>query len=426
MKRSLVLILILITSCGKDIPEPVKLNMNSAAEKYIILCHKLGIHDGDYVDAYFGPDSLKTIALNDTLPLRQIKVESIALQRFLDTSSFDDKDQFRAKFMSKMLTAMQARINNLIGHELTFEEEADKIFNTVAPKFEDEHFDKILVEFNDLLPGKASLNERYNEFKSQFIIPSELVDTVFRAALNESRMRTLNYVDLPDNENFRLEYVTGKSWSGYNWYQGNAESLVQINLDQPVYIDRAIDLASHEAYPGHHTFHSTMESKFVKENAWVEFTIYPLFSPLSLVSEGHANFGIEMAFPGDEKIKFEKEVLFPLAGLDPSTADKFYQVQELVSKLNFSGNEAARNYLNGDFTREQAIEYLMKYNMMTASRAEQRMNFIDQYRGYVINYNVGLEKVRNWVEKNSNTDQERWDNYIKIMEEAMLASELEE
>lgn len=414
-------------SCQEEFPPKERLSINEAAEKYIILCHKLGLKDKDYVDAYFGPDSLKKEAIQDSLPLRQIKVESISLQRFLDTTDFTSNDEkFRARFMSKMLIAMQARINNLIGHELSFEEEADRIFNTTAPKYSTEDFQSAIEELNKILPGNGDLNERYNDFKNQFIIPSELVDTVFKTALKESRKRTLNFIELPKNETFTLEYVTGKSWSGYNWYQGNAESLVQINLDQPVFIDRAIDLASHEAYPGHHTFHTTMESKLVKEKGWVEFTIYPLFSPLSLISEGHANYGIEMAFPGEEKINYEKEILFPLAGLDPQKADKYYQVQKIVSKLNFSGNEAARNYLNGDFSREEAIEYLMMYNMMTKSRAEQRMSFIDQYRAYVINYNVGLEKVRNWVENNSNSEKERWDNYVKIMEEAMLAGDLEE
>ena len=29
------------------------------------------------------------------------------------------------------------------------------------------------------------------------------------------------HIALPAGEQFTLEYVTGKSWSGYNWYQGN-------------------------------------------------------------------------------------------------------------------------------------------------------------------------------------------------------------
>ena len=47
-----------------------------------------------------------------------------------------------------------------------------------------------------------------------------------------------------------------------------------------------------------------------------EFTISPLFCPQSLLNEGAANFGIDVAFPGDERLVFERDVLYPLAGLD--------------------------------------------------------------------------------------------------------------
>ncbi len=52
---------------------------------------------------------------------------------------------------------------------------------------------------------------------------------------------------MPENENFELEYVTDKAWAGYNWYKGNNFSLIQVNIDFPILIDRAIDLASHES-----------------------------------------------------------------------------------------------------------------------------------------------------------------------------------
>ena len=121
---------------------------------------------------------------------------------------------------------------------------------------------------------------------------------------------------LPADERFTVEYVTNKSWSGYNWYQGGFRSLIQVNTDLPIYIDRAIDLACHEGYPGHHVYNALLEKHLVKDRGWIEFTVYPLFSPQSLIAEGTANFGIEVAFPGRERVDFERTVLFPAAGLD--------------------------------------------------------------------------------------------------------------
>src|SRR5206468_8825717 len=142
--------------------------------------------------------------------------------------------------------------------------------------------------------------------------------------------------------------VTGKSWSAYNWYKGKGRSVIQVNTDLPVYVDRAVDLAAHEGYPGHHVYNALLEQHLLKERGWVEFSVYALFSPQSLIAEGSANFGIEMAFPGEERVEFEKARLYPLAGLDPARAEEFERVRQIVDRLAYAGNEAARRYLNGE------------------------------------------------------------------------------
>jgi len=201
-------------------------------------------------------------------------------------------------------------------------------------------------------------------------------------------------VQLPDNESFTVEYVTNKPWSGYNWYQGNYRSLIQVNTDLPIYIDRAIDLACHEGYPGHHVYNALLEKHLVRDRGWVEFTVYPLFSPQSLIAEGTANYGIEVAFPGNEREAFEHDVLYPEGGLDPAQAPAYARVQTLVDRLAYAGNEAARKYLNGAFDRKQATAWMAQYAMMPPVRAEQRTRFFDTYRSYVINYNLGKDLVK--------------------------------
>jgi hypothetical protein len=38
---------------------------------------------------------------------------------------------------------------------------------------------------------------------------------------------------------------------GTYWYKGNYQSVIQINTDLNIFVDRAIDVGSHESYPGH-------------------------------------------------------------------------------------------------------------------------------------------------------------------------------
>jgi hypothetical protein len=234
-------------------------------------------------------------------------------------------------------------------------------------------------------------------------------------------------VQLPSDERFTVEYVTNKSWSGYNWYQGGFRSLIQVNTDLPIYIDRAVDLACHEGYPGHHVYNALLEKHLVKDRGWVEFTLYPLFSPQSLIAEGTANFGIEVAFPGKERVAFEQSKLFPLAGLDPSKAAQYYEVQALVDELSYAGNEAARRYLDGKIDAAAAVAWLEKYALMPHDRAAQRVRFFDQYRSYVINYNYGKDLVRKFIESRGGTasnPERRWQEFESLLSSPRLPSEL--
>jgi hypothetical protein len=105
--------------------------------------------------------------------------------------------------------------------------------------------------------------ERVAAFREQFIIPRDKLEPVFKAAIAGCREQTLKHVKLPANESFDLEFVTNKPWGGYNWYKGNYHSLIQVNVELPIYIDRAIDIGCHEGYPGHHVYNMLLEQHLV-------------------------------------------------------------------------------------------------------------------------------------------------------------------
>jgi hypothetical protein len=172
-----------------------------------------------------------------------------------------------------------------------------------------------------------------------------------------------------------------------------------------------------------------LEKSLVRDRGWQEYTVYPLFSPQSLIAEGTANFGIEVAFPGDTRTAFERETLYPLAGLDPATAQRYADVQHIVDELSYAGNEAARRYLDGEITREAAASWLETWAMMPPDRALQRTQFFDQYRSYVINYNLGKDLVRSYIERHGGTidaPDVRWREFAKLLASPRLPSGLEE
>ena len=397
--------------------------MNTIAEQYVKLVLAVGQHDADYVDAFYGPAEWKTDAARQRVPLAEIDATAARLGTAISDVGEDGDElaRLRREYLRRQLEALRARVRMLRGAKLTFDEESQALYDAVAPRHPDSYFADILDEIDRALPGTGPLIERYDAFRQKFIVPPDRLSRVFDGAIAECRGRTLAHVTLPADEHFTVEYVNGKPWSGYNWYQGGFRSLIQVNTDLPIYIDRAIDLACHEGYPGHHVYNALLEQHLVRDRRWVEFTIYPLFSPQSLIAEGTANYGIEVAFPGAERLAFERDVLFPVAGLDPSQAEAYARVRTLVDRLAYAGNEAARRYLNGEIDRAAAAAWMSRYAMSSPKAAEQRTHFFDTYRSYVINYNLGKDLVKQFVESRRGN---RWDEFAKLLASPRLPSGL--
>jgi hypothetical protein len=409
--------------------QPATTPMNAIAESYVKLVLAMGRHDPDYVDAYYGPAEWKTEAEAAALTLDAIAAKAHALIKELGglTPPSEEIARLRHHYLERQLSALTARVRMLKGERLSFDEESKALYDAVAPTHPESHFKAILDKLEARFPGEGPLVSRYEAFRRQFVIPRDKLDSVFQIAIAACRDRTAKHIQLPASESFTVEYVTNKSWSGYNWYQGGYRSLIQVNTDLPVYIDRAIDLACHEGYPGHHVYNALLEKHLVRDRGWPEFSVYPLFSPQSLIAEGTANFGIEVAFPGAERVAFEKTVLFPAAGLDPSKAEAYYEVQALVDQLAYAGNEAARRYLNKEIDRAAAEAWLERYALMAHERAAQRVRFFDQYRSYVINYNLGKDMVRRYIEsRGGRTDRPdvRWKEFETLLSSPRLPSNL--
>jgi hypothetical protein len=396
------------------------------SETYIRLVLSVGKHDGDYVDAYYGPATFTA----EELPLdalRKRAATAIAELKMLSPTRMDEPVRLRHRYLLRQLQSLLAKVDMLGGKKMTFDEESQALYDAVAPSYTEDHFRTILDELGAALPGTGSVPDRFEAYRKGFVIPTEKLDRVFSAAIAESRKRTSDHIGLPDGESFTVEYVKDKPWSGYNWFKGNCHSLIQVNTDLPITIDRAVDLASHEGYPGHHLYNSLLETHLVRGRKWMEFTVYPLFSPQSLIAEGTANFGIDMAFPGEERVAFERDVLFPLAGLPSPGAGEYYRLHGLFLKLAYAGNEAARRYIDGEWTREQAVEYLVSYALMSAERALQRTKFFDKYRSYVINYNLGQDMVKRYIESAGGgvrKPEVRWKIFHELISSPRLPSDL--
>ena len=285
--RKYVLIRFLALMISLVLLVPSAWALDELAERYVRLALELGEYDTDYVDAYLGPADWREQARDNPRTVEKLAADiTDLLQQLAQYSAESELEKHRLDHLHKNVRAMDARARMTMGELFSFATEARLVYDVELPDYDMDRFDQALAAIDALVPGEGDLAERVDDFRSQFEIPSDKVETVFQAAVAECRRRTEKYIELPEDERYSLELVTGVSWGGYNWYQGDNHSLVQVNLDFPLKIDRAIDLGCHEGYPGHHVWNMMVENRLLKERGWIEHSVFPLFSPAALVAEG--------------------------------------------------------------------------------------------------------------------------------------------
>jgi hypothetical protein len=432
MRRFIIAIgLAAAAACGRggEPAPPSSTPMTAIAEQYVKLVLAMGQHDAAYVDAYYGPPEWKAEAERGKRPLTDIDADAARLIEELGKIGTAEEELARLRhvYLQRQLEALRSRVRMLSGARLSFDEESQALYDAVAPSHPESYFQGMIDDLDRRLPGQGPLIDRVEAYRKQFVVSRERLGKVFELAIAECRRRTMPHLELPSTESFTVEYVTGKSWSGYNWYHGNYRSVIQVNTDLPIFIDRAIDLACHEGYPGHHVYNALLEKNLTRDRGWPEFSVYALFSPQSLIAEGTANYGIEVAFSDAERRAFERDQLFPAAGLDPARVDEYYDFHDLIDRLSYAGNEAARRYLNGDIDRPAAARWLTRFALMSPERAEQRTRFFDEYRSYVINYNLGKDLVKQFIEARGGTNaqpEKRWEEFIRLLGSPRLPSGL--
>ena len=431
MKRSLALLIALFVSACVTAPADQR-SLDDIARNYVRLVLEIDAHEPGYVDAYFGPAAWRDEARANPRGQNALKQEAdrlkAALASYLAGNQAGDQNQDaeqaqRAKVLFANISSARFRLEMIGGAHANFADEAERLF-ALRPLLKPlKDYDAILARIDAFVPGEGALADRVEAFRAQYEIPDNRLRTVMEAAIAECRKRTVSHIALPKDENFRMEMVRGKSWSAYNYYQGQNQSVIQVNTDLPVLVGEALVLGCHEGYPGHHV-QGIFNERAYRERGWAEYSVAPLYSPASPLNEGGADFGVDLAFPGPQRIQFEARVLYPLAGLDPATAARFDDLRKAMAELDGAALTICQMYLDGAVSRSEAVGLLQRYQLVARDVAEQSIVFDEQYRSYVINYASGEDVVRAYVDRSGEGEEARWAAYERVISRPTLPSDL--
>ena len=393
--------------------------LDSVAEAYVKLVLKVGLYDPLYVDSYYGQEDWRPSDKRPAYvayPLDRLAREADSLITRMRGLADSAPNKMRHDCLLSQLTAVRGTIDKLSGKKMSFDEESMALFGTIAPH-EAVNTDSLMNLLDSLLPGTGSVPERLDSLRARLVIPSPLIDTVFRTAMSEVRRRSRELIDLPADESITMEYVTNQSWGGYNRYQGNCNSLISINLDIPFFVYNTVSFASHEGYPGHHVQGIVGEKRFVQDSGWVEFCVFALYSPLAIITEGMANYSWEALFTPAEKLDFEQKVLCPLAGLDTSLAGLYSKAAKVLKAIGRAEISIIRDYIDGKIDRDATITRLTRDVLVDPKAAENYVEFYEEFRSYNITYRVGEDLVRQFVEDSTTAGDfaARRARYTKIL-----------
>jgi hypothetical protein len=132
-----------------------------------------------------------------------------------------------------------------------------------------------------------------------------------------------------------------------------------------------------------------------------------------------------MAFPAAQRTAFERDSLFPLARLNPALAELNASVRKVVTDLNYARNEVARRYLDGELDAAGARAAMQRYWLISPEQAVKTLRFIETYRSYVINYNLGRDMVARWLDRTADSDTDaRWKAFGELLSSPRLPHDL--
>jgi hypothetical protein len=421
---ALIAALLLVTGACAAESSP---GIDAIAERYVRLQLAIGVHDPDHVGWYYGPPQWRTqveAERSSINALNPVAKRLLVDARASSAQSADPQTQRRWRFLLAHLEAARFRLDQLSGVKLSFDEEARRLFGVVPALQPLESYDPVLARIDALVPGAGPLSERVEAFRNRFAVPPDRVAAVMQAAVEECRRRTREHIDLPSGDAFNLDLVKGTGWSGNNLYRGNARGTIQFNIDFPMIVDRVIELACHESYPGHHTHVSLLDERLVRQRGWMEYSVFPLFGPLGFIAEGETSNACAVAFPADERVRFESTVLYLLAGLDPGEASRLRALTAELGQLQGARLTIDRLYLDGKVERARALTLLAKYQLVSPAFAEKILVFAEKYRSYVINYGLGEIAVRDSLRRHGEDVDTRWRAMEALLSEPSLPADL--
>jgi hypothetical protein len=383
--------------------------------RYIEIGLRLGRHVDGLVDAYYGPPQLAAQVVREPVtPPNELAHQ--ARQLVAELTADTSLDRARRRWLVAQATGLYTTATKLAGSPVGYADEVEVCYGVRPRRVDEDVFARAHQQLDEALPGHDALPERLISWREAHAIPVESLESAVRSVADELRTRTEAAFGLPDGEHVDWELVTDRPWSGFNYYLGELQSRVAINVDLPVLSISLAHLVAHEAYPGHHTEHSLKEVGLVRRRHQEEETIFLVGTPQCLIAEGLADLGAEVLL-GRHYEPLVAEHLHPLGiRYDTEAVAAVSEASEDLGGLR--GNAALMLHEDGT-DPDDVIAYVERWGLQSHQRAAKSIEFLmdPTWRAYMTCYVEGLPLCRRFV----SGDPAR---YRRLLTEQLLPADL--
>jgi hypothetical protein len=387
-------------------PKSPEALMELQAEEFVELATTLGWHRSQEVDSYIGVRSLD-MRLKSSAP-SMLELEASVKDLLLRVqANIEFSDSQRSRLFQEKLVRLSMLLSIINTSEVySFKDEVAQLYELAEgedlTQSGDESKDSNLEALDELLPGRGTLSFRVAAFRNQFIIPANKRREVFEAALAECRQRTMAHWDLPTQEKLEIQWTRDVS-AAWHQYDGGFKSTLKMNDLSIGFIHTAIDVACHEGYPGHHAQFVMMEAGHGDSGFATEDSVFLTRTPASVIREGAANLGVELAFSLSQRIEFEREVLAPLAGITFPDEEKYSKFLTLIDSLAVNATPLLRDYLDGELSFNRASLRLEREALVSSPK--ELLRFADEFGAFSVGYEIAQRRLYKTIQG----QDDKWD-----------------
>lgn len=377
MRWTHLLAVVALAGCASP---PVPRSIEEVAEGYVRAALQLAQHDASLVEDWRGEPAW---APGPRVPVADVARTIDALVAALAGTAGGTA---RHRYLAAQLGGLRFAARRLMGEPATLDEQAREEFGIELSAFEPASMAALRAAIDRVLPGPGSTADRFAALKVRTTVPGERRLAVMAIALSACRTATAPALSLPAGERVTLAVTQGLGWDGYARDAGDGQTLVEINGDGPLDVSRALRLACHEGYPGHHVQHL-----LIGQVGWPELGLSPGFGPHVLLAEGAAEAGADLALTAEQRAQVYREQLLPAAGLPAGEAEVLARVDEWLGGLHPVVTDVARGYLDGSLAKDRAIERLRDEALIL--NAAGSLALIERRRARALVYGEGRRLI---------------------------------